>query len=125
MSKWNKQAQPLSEEFLQNEERRKQMIIEAARRRREQEKKQAELQQQQKKDNDEALLKHKQHKKEAYIKYLRNNLHDKYEDAKKKQKEEVAEIKPKGWKKKNEEIEGDDCQQLRALDLDIQISGRK
>lgn len=43
MSKWNKQnAQPLSQEFIENEERRKQMIIEAAKRRKEKEKKQLE-----------------------------------------------------------------------------------
>jgi hypothetical protein len=39
MSKWNKPAPVLSDEFLENEERRKQMIIEAAKRRKEKERK--------------------------------------------------------------------------------------
>jgi hypothetical protein len=40
-----------------------------------------------KKGEEEALIRHKQEKKDAYIKYLRNNMYDKYEEAKRIKKE--------------------------------------
>jgi hypothetical protein len=52
------------------------------------------------------LIRHKQEKKHAYIKYLRSNMHDKYEDAKRHKKEQEAEIKPTAkWKKRSNEKE--------------------
>ncbi len=48
------------------------------------------------------MVKHKQKKKDAYIKYLRSNMHDKYEEMKIKKKEQDPEIKPMSkWKKKS------------------------
>ena len=55
------------------------------------------------------MIKHKQEKKDAYIKYLRNNMYDKYEEAKRQKKEASSEIKPMGkWKKKSAEKEDSD-----------------
>jgi hypothetical protein len=47
-------------------------------------------------------------------------MHDKYEDAKRKQKEEEEEVKPRGkWRKKS--AEKDEGQQLQALDLEVRF----
>lgn len=74
-----------------------------------------------KKDEEEALIKHRQEKKDAYIKYLRNNMYDKYEEAKRQKKESSSEIKPMGkWKKKSAEKEEND-NQLQALDLEVKV----
>jgi hypothetical protein len=52
------------------------------------------------------LTRHKQEKKQAYIKYLRSNMHDKYEEAKRHKKEQEVEIKPTAkWKKRSNEKE--------------------
>ena len=90
------------------------MIIQAARRRKEKQKKMLEQEEQKKKNEQEALSKHKQEKKDAYIKYLRNNIYDKYEEEKRK-KETAVQIKPMAkWKKKSAEKE-EDYQQLDAF----------
>lgn len=67
------------------------------------------------------MIRHKQEKKDAYIKYLRNNMYDKYEEAKRQKKEASSEIKPMGkWKKKSAEKEEND-NQLQALDLEVKV----
>lgn len=100
------------------------MIIEAAKRRREKEKKLQTEEETKRKNEEEALTKHKQEKKDAYIKYLRNNIHDKYEDLKKRKKEEEPEIKRiSKWKKRTAEKE-EDCQALEALDLDVKVENK-
>ncbi len=80
------------------------MIIEAAKRRKEKERRVLEQEELKRKDEEEALVRHKQEKKDAYVKYLRNNIYDKYEDVKRKKKEESSEIKPTAkWKKRTPE----------------------
>ena len=101
------------------------MIIQAARRRKEKQKKMLEQEEQKKKNEQEALSKHKQEKKDAYIKYLRNNIYDKYEEEKRKKKETAVQIKPMAkWKKKSAEKE-EDNQQLDALDLNVNLQNKE
>ena len=84
-----------------------------------------EQEEQKKKNEQEALSKHKQEKKDAYIKYLRNNIYDKYEDEKRKKKETAVQIKPMAkWKKKSAEKE-EDNQQLDALDLNVNLQNKE
>ena len=101
------------------------MIIQAARRRKEKQKKMLEQEEQKKKNEQEALSKHKQEKKDAYIKYLRNNIYDKYEEEKRKKKETAVQIKPMAkWKKKSAQKE-EDNQQLDALDLNVNLQNKE
>lgn len=101
------------------------MIIQAARRRKEKQKKMLEQEEQKKKNEQEALSKHKQEKKDAYIKYLRNNIYDKYEEEKRKKKETAVQIKPMAkWKKKSAEKQ-EDNQQLDALDLNVNLQNKE
>ena len=132
MVPWNKPTQPPSQEFLENEERRKQLIIEAARRRKEKERKLQEQEDQARRSGEAALSRHKQEKKDAYVKYLKGsggpNMHDKYEDMKRKKKAEQVEIKPTGkWRKRNEEkyIDEEEIEVKLKSGMGSAVSARK
>ena len=60
----------------------------------------------------EALTKHKQQKKDAYIRYLRSNMHDQHQERQRMQKENMEVRSNAKWKKKSSPQKDKDRGQL-------------